>query len=69
MYPVSQEELTRLASLRASPELKVPVELNSFFLIFPENEFNSTGNFNLTETVGDARRLRLAGCGMKNEGG
>ena len=29
-------------------------------LLASENEFNSTGNFNSTETVGDARRLNLA---------
>ena len=44
-------------SLRASPtvsaEFKFPIELN----LFSENEFNSTGNFNSTETVGDACRL------------
>ena len=29
-------------------------------LLASENEFNSTGNFNSAETVGDARRLRKA---------
>ena len=44
-------------SLRASPtvsvELKFPAELNSF----SDDEFNSTGSFNSTGTVGDACRL------------
>ena len=30
-------------------------------LLAPENEFNSMGNFIFTETVGDARRLRIDG--------
>ena len=54
------------SSLRPSPtvsvELKLPVELNSFSdasraLLASEYEFSSTGNFNSTEKVGDARRL------------
>ena len=43
-------------------------------LLASENEFSSTGNFNSTDTVGDARRLNLTGPlvlrlseGLRNE--
>ena len=34
-------------------------------LLASENEFNSTGNFNSAETVGDARRLVRYGFVLK----
>ena len=44
-----------LISLRASPAVSVELNLPA------EVEFTSTGNFNSTERVGDARRLILIG--------
>ena len=35
-------------------------------LLASENEFNSTGNLNSTETVGDARRLAERESGVRN---
>ena len=60
-----RESESSSSGLGASPavsfELKFPFELNSYSDVSgSENEFNSTGNFNSKETVGDARRPELS---------